>query len=88
MLWLSLLYLTIIMRDIETMFMQNQNEIGYQIRNCRKYRGFSLKKLSELTGISFVRLSKFERGAEKPTIQIINKMAIFNQKVPKIKKRY
>lgn len=61
-------------RDKETMFMQNQNEIGYQIRNCRKYRGFSLKNLSEATGISFVRLSKFERGAEKPTIQNINKI--------------
>lgn len=61
-------------RDKETMFMQNQDKIGYQIRNCRKYKGLSLKNLSEATGISFVRLSKFERGAEKPTIQNINKI--------------
>lgn len=54
------------------MFMRNT--IGYQIKNCRKYKGYSLQAVSEATGISFVRLSKFERGTEKPTAQNINKI--------------
>ncbi|WP_276935284.1 helix-turn-helix domain-containing protein, partial [Dielma fastidiosa] len=51
-----------------------RNTIGYQIKNCRKYKGYSLQAVSEATGISFVRLSKFERGTEKPTAQNINKI--------------
>lgn len=50
----------------------DKNAIGKELRLIRKYNKLSLRELSSLTGISFMRLGKYERGEEIPTPNMIN----------------
>jgi transcriptional regulator with XRE-family HTH domain len=54
--------------------MENKDDIkvGEVLRDKRKSKGYSLRKLEELSGISYSHLSKIERGEIKPTKETIN----------------
>ncbi len=56
---------------------------GQKIRESRKERGLSLIGLSQRTGISVSYLSEIERGAKKPSLKTIEKIAAALN-VPKI----
>ena len=48
----------------------NLNEIiAVNLKRLRAERGFSLGKLSELSGVSKVMLSQIEKGESNPTIK-------------------
>jgi len=50
--------------------------VGIRLNRLRKEKGYSLNKLSELTGISKSYLSLLERGIQKnPSIEITEKLA-------------
>lgn len=48
----------------------DKNNIGKELRLIRKYNEFSLRELASLTGISFMRLGRYERGEEMPSSNI------------------
>jgi XRE family transcriptional regulator, master regulator for biofilm formation len=50
--------------------------VGIKLKRLRKDKGYSLSKLSEITGISKSYLSLLERGIQKnPSIDITEKIA-------------
>ena len=54
----------------------NLNEIiAVNLKRLRAERGFSLGKLSELSGVSKVMLSQIEKGESNPTINTLWKIA-------------
>ncbi|WP_227766770.1 helix-turn-helix domain-containing protein [Zhaonella formicivorans] len=48
---------------------------GEKIRELREERGYALADLAEKAGISVSYLSEIERGAKKPSLKIIDKLA-------------
>ncbi len=53
--------------------------IGNNLRNLRKLYGFTLKELSEISGINANYLGNIERAQRKPTLYTLNQLAyIFN----------
>lgn len=57
--------------------------IGKELRLIRKYNKLSLRELASLTGISFMRLGRFERAEEMPSsniMSILEKAMNFNFK--------
>lgn len=51
--------------------MRKEN-IGKEIRLIRKFNHLTLRDLSKMTGISYMRLGKYERGEEIPTENAVN----------------
>lgn len=49
--------------------------IGYHLKNIRKNRGFSLDKVTEMTGVSKAMLGQIERGESNPTVATLWKIA-------------
>ena len=49
--------------------------VGGEIRELRKARALTLKQLSETTGVSLSHLSAIERGASKPSLDVIGAIA-------------
>lgn len=47
------------------------DNIGKRIKTVRISQGLTLKDLAELSGVGFARISKFERGMEKPGVKIL-----------------
>lgn len=50
-------------------------EIGEKIKNIRKNKGITQKKLSELSNVHVSQLARYESGKSKPTLEIIIKIA-------------
>jgi len=48
---------------------------GLKIRNERIRRGLTLKKLDELSGVTFVTISNIETGKTSPTPLTLGKLA-------------
>src|SRR2546425_8532139 len=59
------------MRDLET----RMHDLGEFIREQRRVARLSLRKLSELAGISNPYLSQIERGLRKPSAEILQQIA-------------
>lgn len=54
---------------------QRWRELGEFIREQRKFDHLSLRKLSEMAGISNPYLSQIERGLRKPSAEILQQIA-------------
>ncbi|MBS4188802.1 helix-turn-helix transcriptional regulator [Bacillus sp. FJAT-49705] len=52
-----------------------QKNIGENLRNIRKTRGYSLDAASEITGVSKAMLGQIERGESNPTVTTLWKIA-------------
>ncbi len=50
-------------------------DVGCIIRDLRKQRGFSLRKLADLCGLSINAISKIERGENSPTVVSLHRLA-------------
>lgn len=50
------------------------NDIGNQIASLRKQRGYTIRKLSELTGLNISNLSLIEQGKRQPQIDTLLKI--------------
>jgi len=59
------------MKDLET----RMHDLGAFIREQRRVARLSLRKLSELAGISNPYLSQIERGLRKPSAEILQQIA-------------
>jgi len=51
-------------------------DVGRIIRDLRKQRGFSLRTLAELCGLSINAISKIERGENSPTVVSLHRLAM------------
>ncbi len=49
--------------------------IGENIRRLRKEKGWSQRKLSELSGVSHTQIANYETNRTKPTLETIVKIA-------------
>ncbi|MDU8945764.1 helix-turn-helix domain-containing protein [Ovoidimarina sediminis] len=49
--------------------------LGAEVRQLRKARGMTLKRLSALAGISLSHLSAIERGASNPSVEVLGAIA-------------
>lgn len=49
--------------------------IGESIRKYRKEKGWSQRKLSELSGVSHTQIANYETNRTKPTLETIVKIA-------------
>lgn len=49
-------------------------ELGQEIKRIRKEKGYTLKRLSELTGITVSALSQIERGKNSPSMSNLAKI--------------
>ncbi len=54
---------------------ENLLSLGSEVRQLRRARQMTLKALSEASGISLSHLSAIERGASKPSMDILDAMA-------------
>ncbi|MFC0274582.1 helix-turn-helix domain-containing protein [Metabacillus herbersteinensis] len=52
-----------------------QVQIGQNLKNVRKVRGYSLDQLSSVTGVSKGMLAQIERGDSSPTVNTLWKIA-------------
>lgn len=52
-----------------------QKNIGVNLRNIRKTRGYSLDSTAEITGVSKAMLGQIERGESNPTVTTLWKIA-------------
>jgi transcriptional regulator with XRE-family HTH domain len=64
-------YPEIVVADLET----RMRELGEFIRDQRRVGHLSLRKLSEMAGISNPYLSQIERGMRKPSAEILQQIA-------------
>ena len=55
--------------------MENNKSGGEVVRELRLQKGITIKKLSELVDTHYVFLSKLERNMEKPSEELIKKLA-------------
>jgi ribosome-binding protein aMBF1 (putative translation factor) len=53
-----------------------RNELGRQVRLARTERGWTLKDLSEASGVSVSQLSSIERGAHLPSVESLLGIAV------------
>lgn len=51
------------------------NELGQTIRGQRQARGWSLKKLSNLIGVSIMTLQRIETGKVSPSVELLIEIA-------------
>jgi len=58
-----------------------QKNIGSNLRNIRKSRGYSLDSTAEITGVSKAMLGQIERGESNPTVTTLWKIA-YGLKIP------
>ena len=64
------------MRTDSSEFLEGRlHELGHFIRDQRRNARLSLRKLSELAGISNPYLSQIERGLRKPSAEILQQIA-------------
>src|SRR3954468_21981140 len=61
----------VVRQEIETRW----NDLGGFIRDQRRVGHMSLRKLSELAGVSNPYLSQIERGLRKPSAEILQQIA-------------
>lgn len=59
-----------------TIFGDNKMEIKILLKEIREEKNITLRKLSEITGISKSHLSYIERGEKEPSLSIIIRIAI------------
>lgn len=59
-----------------------RNELGRQIRLARTERGWTLKELSEASGISVSQLSSIERGSHLPSVESLLDIAAALERKP------
>jgi transcriptional regulator with XRE-family HTH domain len=60
------------MKDAKTRIMRN--EIGKQLMELRKAKGYSLRELSELSGVHFTNIQQIEKGALNATIDTLERI--------------
>lgn len=51
-------------------------ELGAKIRSARKRRGLTQEQLVDLAEVSEITLSKLERGASKPTFDVLVRLSL------------
>jgi HTH-type biofilm formation transcriptional regulator len=49
--------------------------MGLLLRVWRERRGYSLRKLGERSGVSYVTIAKIEAGTMSPTVMTLDKLA-------------
>lgn len=54
---------------------EEQPNVGHEIRSIREKKGFSLRTLSNLAGLSANAISKIERGENSPTVSSLHNLA-------------
>lgn len=54
----------------------DEMEIKILLKRIRKERNITLKRLSEMTGISEAHLNYIERGEREPTLSVIVRIAV------------
>lgn len=59
-----------------TIFGDNKMEIKILLKEIREEKNITLRKLSEITGISKSHLSYIERGEKEPSLSIIIRIAV------------
>jgi transcriptional regulator with XRE-family HTH domain len=52
-----------------------REDLGQRVRELRRTRGYSIEKLSELSGVSKSMISKIERGEATPSTTVLAKVA-------------
>ena len=59
-----------------TIFGDNKMEIKILLKEIREEKNITLRKLSEVTGISKSHLNYIERGEKEPSLSIIIRIAV------------
>jgi CheY-like chemotaxis protein len=59
-----------------------RNELGRQVRLARTERGWTLRDLSDASGVSVSQLSSIERGAHLPSVESLLEIAIALDRKP------
>jgi transcriptional regulator with XRE-family HTH domain len=59
-----------------TIFGDNKMEIKILLKEIREEKNITLRKLSEVTGISKSHLSYIERGEREPTLSVVVRIAL------------
>ena len=54
--------------------MNHREELGQILKETRERKGFTLRELSEATGIHFSNIAKIEKGKFNVGIDILNKV--------------
>ncbi|MDI6881047.1 MAG: helix-turn-helix transcriptional regulator [Desulfitobacteriaceae bacterium] len=49
--------------------------VGYNIRNCRRAKGFTQERLAEMLGVSGAYIGYIERGSKGPSLELLAKIA-------------
>jgi len=52
-------------------------EVGEKLKHLREQKGYSLRDVSERTGIHFTYISKLEKGQHKANLEMIEKLCNF-----------
>ena len=63
------------MTDVKDQFESRMHDLGEFIREQRRVARLSLRKLSDMAGISNPYLSQIERGLRKPSAEILQQIA-------------
>ena len=63
------------MTDVKDQFESRMHDLGEFIREQRRVARLSLRKLSDMAGISNPDLSQIERGLRKPSAEILQQIA-------------
>ncbi len=53
----------------------SSGRLGVRVKELRRSRGFTLDKLSEVSGVSRAMISKLERGEKSPTLVVAARLA-------------
>lgn len=53
----------------------SSGRLGVRVKELRRSRGYTLEKLSEVSGVSRAMISKLERGEKSPTLVVAAKLA-------------
>ena len=56
--------------------LKTHKEIGAEIKRIRKSFGISQMKLAEKVGVSFQQIQKYERGVNKISVEMIQRIAL------------
>lgn len=54
---------------------ENTNNIGASIRKYREAKGLTVRKLGELSGVSYSQITKYENGKAYPSFYTIERLA-------------
>jgi transcriptional regulator with XRE-family HTH domain len=55
---------------------KSHKEIGAEIKRIRKFFGISQMRLAERVGVSFQQIQKYERGVNKISVEMIQRIAM------------